>query len=248
MRATDSAADMATRHKSRRDVLEGVQDMDVDFTAGAFLPKGTAKRRPGEREHKQGAFKFQANDVKVPTSRPPTSISLASALNLAQGVTATVDVEQLENEVRGVISDVPVLKDSVASLEHSEVKGDVYMEMLLQAQGLLLDQAKSCIEAGKQHLRLSQQHRGLFTPSAPPTTHEHPPKSTNLAKASPQPRAEGLVGPSPQQGKDHAAIEVEDLFQSDSSQRTCKREIMEGDAQPSLVMISTMNPRDAKPF
>ena len=172
VRATNSAADMATRNKGQRDVLEGVQDMDVDFTAGASFAKGTAKKRPGERAHKPVAFKFPANDVKVPASRPPTSTGPTTALNLAQSVTTTVNVEQLEHEVRGVISDVRVLKDPVASLEHSQVKADVYMEMPLQAQGISLDQAKSRIEPAKQHLRLSQQQRGLLTPSAPPTTHE----------------------------------------------------------------------------
>ena len=181
MRATNSAADTAATSKSRSGVLEDVQAMDVDFTAGVSSPKGTARKRPRERAHKQVAFKFEANDVKVPTSHPPTSGSPATTPSPAPGVTATVDVQQLENEVHGVISDVRVLKDSVASLEHSQVIADVYMEMLLQAQGISLDQAKSRIEAGKQHLRLSQQQRGLLILPAPPTTSERPRKGTNIA-------------------------------------------------------------------
>ena len=124
----------------------------------------------------------------------------------------------------------------------------MYMEMLLQAQGISLDNAKSWIEAGNQHLRPSQQQRGLLVPSAPPTTPERPRKSINLAMVSPQPRAEGHVGSSPQQDSDHAAINVADLSQSKLSQRTCKREILDGNAPPSLAIAFTTDPRDAKPI
>ena len=116
VRATNSAADMATRHKRERDVLEGGQETDVDFPAGASLPKGAAQRTPSERAHKHMAFKFQANDFEVPTRHPPTIGSAATALNPTPSVTATVDVQRFENEVRGVISDVRVLKDFVAPL------------------------------------------------------------------------------------------------------------------------------------
>ena len=146
------------------------------------------------------------------------------------------------------MSDVRVLKDSVASQEHSHVKTDVYMEMRLQAQGNSLDQAKSRIEAGKQHLRLSQQQRGLLVPPAPPTTPERPRKGTGLAVLSPQAHAEESAESTTEHSGAHTAISVDDLSQSDSSQRAWKREIMEGDAQPSLAIAPTTIPRDAKPF
>ena len=45
-----------------------------------------------------------------------------------------------------------------------------------------------------------------------------------------------------------SAINVDDLSQSYSSQKTCKREMVEGDAQLSLTIAPTTNPRDAKPL
>ena len=45
-----------------------------------------------------------------------------------------------------------------------------------------------------------------------------------------------------------ASINVDDLSELDSSQRTCKRETIADDAQPSVAMASATNPRDAKPF
>ena len=110
-----------------------------------------------------------------------------------------------------MISYVRVLTDSVASLEHKQVKADVYIEMLLQAQGISLDQAKSGIEAGKQHLRLSQQQRGLLIPPTPPTTPERPRKGTGHPVRSPQTRAEQRAEPTTEHKFVQNAINVDDL-------------------------------------
>ena len=76
--------------------------MDVDFTAGTPLPKGTARKRPGERRSKQVAFKFQSSEAKAPASNASNTNS--PAIQPTPRITATVDVKQLETEVRGVIS------------------------------------------------------------------------------------------------------------------------------------------------
>ena len=144
-----------------------VGNIHIHVASGHVAPKNAIKTNPtAVSASKHVTFKLDAtlgmqrpDKERLPKAHAPPHEVFHSQLS------ATMVVDQLDSELRGGIRDMRLLKESMASLKHNQAKADVYMELLLLAQGISLQQAQARIEVGKQLQHDWQQQRGIMSPA-----------------------------------------------------------------------------------